>query len=58
MVHTGGVNRIRCMPQNPGIIATMAETSHVYIYDATAVFQVTFAGVILPQRIYFDFLAY
>lgn len=31
--HQGCVNRIRSMPQNPGIIATMADTCHAHIYD-------------------------
>lgn len=37
--HVGGVNRVRSMPQNPGIIATMADNSHAHIFDTTAVFQ-------------------
>ena len=35
--HTGGVNRIRTMPQAPGIIASMAETGQVHIFDLQAV---------------------
>jgi ribosome assembly protein RRB1 len=31
--HQGCVNRIRSMTQNPGIIATMADTGHAHIYD-------------------------
>lgn len=38
--HMGGVNRLRSMPQNPGIIATMADTRQVHIFDASTVFQV------------------
>lgn len=36
IAHKGGINRIRAMPQSPGIIATMADTSACHIYDATA----------------------
>jgi ribosome assembly protein RRB1 len=32
--HNGGINRIRCMPQSPGIIATWSDTGKVHIYDA------------------------
>jgi ribosome assembly protein RRB1 len=31
--HQGCVNRIRSMPQSPGIIATMADTGHAHIFD-------------------------
>ena len=31
--HQSGVNRVRSMPQNPGIIATMAENGQSHIYD-------------------------
>jgi ribosome assembly protein RRB1 len=31
----GGVNRIRSMPQLPGIIATMSETGKAHIFDLT-----------------------
>lgn len=34
--HQGGVNRIRSMPQNAGIIATMADTGKAHIFDLTA----------------------
>lgn len=34
--HTGSVNRIRSMPQNAGIIATMADTGKSHIFDLTA----------------------
>lgn len=34
--HQGGVNRIRSMPQHPGVLATMADTGRVHIYDASA----------------------
>lgn len=34
--HNGGINRIRSMPQNPGIIACMADTSKAHIYDLSA----------------------
>jgi ribosome assembly protein RRB1 len=31
--HHGGINRIRAMPQNPGVVATMADTKHNHIFD-------------------------
>eukprot|EP00033_Pygsuia_biforma_P000295 GCRY01000362.1.p1 GENE.GCRY01000362.1~~GCRY01000362.1.p1 ORF type:complete len:488 (-),score=112.96 GCRY01000362.1:100-1563(-) len=31
--HPGGVNRVRSMPQEPNIVATMSDTSHVHIWD-------------------------
>lgn len=34
--HVGGVNRIRSMPQNPGVIATMADTGSAHIFDLSA----------------------
>lgn len=34
--HHGGVNRIRSMPQSPGVIATMSDTGKAHIYDLTA----------------------
>lgn len=37
--HIGGINRIRNMPQKPGIIATMADSGHAHIYDISATFQ-------------------
>jgi ribosome assembly protein RRB1 len=37
--HQGGVNRIRCMPQNPGVIASMADTRVVNIFDASSTFK-------------------
>ena len=33
MPHYGGVNRIRGMPQSPGIVATMSENKAVNIFD-------------------------
>ena len=36
--HRGGVNRIRSMPQSPGVIATLSDTSNVHIFDATKVY--------------------
>ncbi len=33
MAHIGGVNRLRCMPQTAGIVATMADTGKVNIFD-------------------------
>jgi ribosome assembly protein RRB1 len=38
--HNGGVNRIRCMPQNPGIIGSMSDTGHVNLFDASSVLRV------------------
>lgn len=35
--HYGGVNRIRTMPQTPGVVATMSETGHNHIYDLSHV---------------------
>jgi len=37
--HPGGVNRLRCMPQAPHIIATMADTQEVHIWDAEQQFK-------------------
>jgi ribosome assembly protein RRB1 len=34
--HAGGVNRVRSMPQKPGMIATMADTGKAHIFDLTA----------------------
>lgn len=34
--HQGGINRIRSMPQNPGMIACMADTGKAHIYDLSA----------------------
>lgn len=31
--HRGGVNRIRCMPQRSGFVATMSDSRHVNIFD-------------------------
>ena len=31
--HTGGVNRVRCMPQNSSIVASWADTGRVYLWD-------------------------
>lgn len=31
--HRGGVNRLRSMPQRPGIVATWSETSDVHVWD-------------------------
>lgn len=35
--HMGGINRVRSMPQQPGIIATMAETRKTHIFDCSRV---------------------
>jgi ribosome assembly protein RRB1 len=42
--HNGGINRIRSMPQSPGIIATMADNAKAYIYDAQATFKTMSEG--------------
>ena len=34
--HHGAVNRLRVMPQQPGIMATWAETGKVLIWDLNA----------------------
>ncbi|CAB1115020.1 unnamed protein product [Ectocarpus sp. CCAP 1310/34] len=31
--HRGGVNRVRSMPQRPGVVATWSETSDVHVWD-------------------------
>ncbi|KAL3688519.1 hypothetical protein R1sor_014828 [Riccia sorocarpa] len=33
IAHQGGVNRIRCMPQQPHIVATWADTGYVQVWD-------------------------
>jgi ribosome assembly protein RRB1 len=33
--HQGGVNRIRTLPQQPGVVATWADTGHVHVWDLT-----------------------
>lgn len=38
--HNGAVNRIRCMPQNPGIIGSMSDTGHVNLFDASSALRV------------------
>lgn len=42
--HYGGVNRVRAMPQTPGIVGTMADTGHVHVYDLTALTQAVMTG--------------
>ena len=37
--HSGGINRIRAMPQNAGIVATMSDNSKANIYDAQGLFR-------------------
>lgn len=34
--HTGGVNRIRSMPQRPNIVASWSDTGRVYLWDLKA----------------------
>jgi ribosome assembly protein RRB1 len=36
--HYGGVNRIRNLSSHPGMVATMADTSAVHIYDLSSVY--------------------
>eukprot|EP01038_Epipyxis_sp_PR26KG_P007042 gene7042-9617_t len=36
--HYGGINRIRCMPQLPGVVATMADTGTSHIYDLSGLY--------------------
>jgi ribosome assembly protein RRB1 len=33
--HMGGVNRVRCLPQTPGLVASMADTGSVHVFDAS-----------------------
>ena len=33
--HVGGINRLRCMPQTPGIVAVWGDTATVRILDGT-----------------------
>lgn len=33
--HPGGVNRLRCMPQNSGIVATMSATGGAHVFNLT-----------------------
>lgn len=35
--HRGAVNRIRAMPQQAGIVATMSETAALHVFDLTAI---------------------
>lgn len=37
--HHGGVNRIRSMPQNPGVVLSMADTGHAHIYDLSVLYK-------------------
>jgi ribosome assembly protein RRB1 len=56
--HQGGVNRIRNMPQHAGMVATMADTGKVHIYDlhasVTSMFQKV-ARVAPPNKPVFTF---
>lgn len=36
VTHPGGVNRVRSMPQAAGVVATMADTGRVHIFDLTS----------------------
>lgn len=37
--HHGGVNRIRSMPQNPGVVLTMADTGAVQLFDLSTCYK-------------------
>mmetsp|Transcript_16679 Transcript_16679/g.16110 ORF Transcript_16679/g.16110 Transcript_16679/m.16110 type:complete len:510 (-) Transcript_16679:47-1576(-) len=37
--HNGGVNRVRCMPQNNSIVATWSDTGKVNIYNVESIVQ-------------------
>jgi ribosome assembly protein RRB1 len=37
--HSGGVNRVRSLPQRPGLVASWADTGSVHLFDLTAAFQ-------------------
>lgn len=56
--HQGGVNRIRCMPQTPGVLATMADTKQVHIFDASTALRSMMAvgpRVVPPTKPVFSF---
>ena len=36
VAHTGGINRVRAMPQQPHILATWADTAQVQVWDLSA----------------------
>ena len=44
VAHSGCVNRIRAMPQRPGIVASMADTQSAHIFDLTASVRSMLAG--------------
>jgi len=46
--HTGAVNRIRCMPQNPNIVASWSDTGRVFLWDLSP--QLISLGA-LPKKI-------
>jgi ribosome assembly protein RRB1 len=37
--HYGGVNRVRCMPQKPSIVATWSDVGKVNLFDVSAILQ-------------------
>ena len=39
IAHTGGINRVRCMPQNGCIIASWADTAQVQLWDVSTLYQ-------------------
>jgi len=50
--HTGAVNRIRSMPQQPGIVATWSDTGRVYLWDLeTQLNGIGFRGKATQQQI-------
>ena len=39
IAHTGGINRVRCMPQNSCFVASWADTAQVQLWDITSLYQ-------------------
>ena len=39
MAHTGGVNRVRTMPQNGCIVASWSDTAQVHVWDVSTLYQ-------------------
>lgn len=39
MAHTGGINRVRAMPQNGCIVASWADTAQVQVWDVSPLYQ-------------------
>lgn len=56
--HQGGINRIRNMPQKPGVVATMADTGYAHIYDISETYQSMLAKgprTAAPSKPFFTF---